>query len=208
MPETILKYFPGLTDYQKDRFFRLYSIYEIWNNRINVISRKDMDYFYLHHVLHSLSVAKVVSFLSGTTILDVGTGGGFPGIPLAIMFPDTHFTLLDSIAKKIKVVTEITAELQLKNVKPLRIRAEDLTIKYDFIISRAVSEFGQFVKLTQKNVSPKSVNTLENGIFYLKGGDISEELSQFSNRVRIWEIKNFFSEPFFETKKIIFLPLK
>ncbi len=207
MPEIILKYFPGLTDYQKDIFSRLHSIYEIWNSRINVISRKDIDNFYLHHVLHSLSVAKVVSFLPGTTVIDVGTGGGFPGIPLAIMFPDTQFTLVDSIAKKIKVVSEITSELQLKNVKPLRIRVEELTGKYDFVTSRAVSEFGQFVKLTQKIISAKSVNTMGNGILYLKGGDLSQELSQFSNRVRIWEIKNFYSEPYFETKKIIYLPL-
>lgn len=207
MPEAILKYFPGLSDYQKDRFSRLYDIYKVWNNRINVISRKDMDNFYLHHVLHSLSVAKVVSFLSGTTVIDVGTGGGFPGIPLAIMFPDAQFTLLDSIARKIKVVSEIIAELELKNVKPMRNRVEELTGKYDFITGRAVSEFGKFVKLTQKIISAKSANTLGNGILYLKGGDLSQELSLFSNRVRIWEIKNFFSEPYFETKKIIYLPL-
>jgi 16S rRNA (guanine527-N7)-methyltransferase len=207
MPETILKYFPELSDFQKDKFSRLGPVYARWNSRINVISRKDMDFFYLHHVLHSLSIAKVASFLPGTSILDAGTGGGFPGIPLAILFPDSHFTLLDSIAKKIKVVTEVAEELELKNINPLRIRAEEEAGKYDFIISRAVSEFGKFVNLTCKNISPKSANKLRNGILYLKGGDLTDELSLFSNSVKVWEIKDFFTEPFFETKKIIYLPL-
>lgn len=207
MSETILKYFPELNDFQKERFFLLGNIYTRWNSRINVISRKDMDNFFLHHVLYSLSIAKVISFKPDSCILDVGTGGGFPGIPLAIMFPDSYFILLDSIGKKIKVVTAVSAELGLINVKPLRIRAEEEAGKYDFIVSRAVSEFSQFVNLTRKNISGKSVNSLKNGIIYLKGGDLRDELASFVKSVKVWEIKDFFTEPFFETKKIIYLPL-
>lgn len=206
-PETIFKYFPELTAQQREKYSQLGYIYNIWNSRINVISRKDMDNFCLHHVLHSLSIAKVISFLPGTTILDVGTGGGFPGIPLAIMFPDSQFTLLDSIGKKIKVVTEVGVELDLKNIKPLRIRAEQESGKYDFIISRAVSDFSSFAILTRKNISEKSENSLRNGILYLKGGDLEGELTSFRNGVKVWEIKDFFSESFFKTKKIIYLPI-
>ncbi len=206
-PEAIFRYFPGLTDGQRLKISQLGSIYTTWNSRINVISRKDMNNFYLHHVLHSLSIAKVISFLPGTCILDVGTGGGFPGIPLAIMFPDSQFALLDSVEKKIKVVTEVACVLDLKNIKPLRTRAEQESGKYDFIVSRAISDFGSFVNLTRKNISEKSANSLRNGILYLKGGDLEGELYSFRNRVKVWDLKNFFSESFFETKKIIYLPI-
>jgi len=174
---------------------------------INVISRKDIDNFYLHHVLHSLAIAKIISFLPGTCILDVGTGGGFPGIPLAIVFPDCEFTLIDSIEKKIKVVSAVAEELDLKNIRALRKRAEDENREYDFIVSRAVTGFQPFVKITSKNISKTGHNDLINGILYLKGGDLNKELSMFRDKVKVWDIKEYFSEPFFETKKIIYLPV-
>lgn len=205
MVESIFNYFPFLTNVQREQLSQLKEIYDRWNGMINVISRKDMDNFYIHHVLHSLSIAKVISFSPATKILDVGTGGGFPGIPLAILFPDSEFTLLDSIGKKIKVVTAVAEELELINVFPLRRRVEEEKGKYHFIVSRAVTEFPAFLKLTAKNIDSREINSLGNGILYLKGGDLSEELSLFQKRVRIWEIKNFFKESFFESKKIIYL---
>jgi len=195
--ESIFNYFPFLTNVQREQLSQLKEIYDRWNGMINVISRKDMDNFYIHHVLHSLSIAKVISFSPATKILDVGTGGGFPGIPLAILFPDSEFTLLDSIGKKIKVVTAVAEELELINVFPLRRRVEEEKGKYHFIVSRAVTEFPAFLKLTAKNIDSREINSLGNGILYLKGGDLSEELSLFQKRVRIWEIKNFFKESFF-----------
>jgi len=170
---------------------------------INVISRKDMGNFMVHHVLHSMAIAKIISFVPQTRILDVGTGGGFPGIPLAIMFPDAEFTLLDSIEKKIKVVTAVTAELGLKNVIPVRKRVEEEKGKYHFIISRAVTEFHGFVKMTLKNIDKSEINILRNGILYLKGGDLSAELARYNKNLTIWDIKDFFSDPFFDTKKIL-----
>jgi 16S rRNA (guanine527-N7)-methyltransferase len=207
MPDTIFRYFPSLSDEQREKLSRLKPIYTRWNRMINVISRKDMENFFIHHVLHSLSISKVISFCPGTRILDVGTGGGFPGIPLAIVFPEAEFTLLDSIEKKIKVVSAVADELQLKNIIPMRKRVEEEVGKYDFIVSRAVTKFQRFADLTAKNISEKGNNSLKNGIFYLKGGDLDDELALFRNRCRVWEIKEFFEEPFFETKKIVYLPL-
>jgi 16S rRNA (guanine527-N7)-methyltransferase len=205
--DEILKYFPGLTEYQKEKLFRLKGLYDMWNSKINVISRKDIDNFYIHHVLHSLAIAKYISFSKDTGILDVGTGGGFPGVPLAIIFPDAQFTLLDSVEKKIKVVTEITKELGLQNINIVKKRIEDYNNKYDFIVSRAVTSFPVFVRLTSKNAGKGRSSGLKNGIIYLKGGDISGELKGFGDTVSVTDISGYFSEPYFETKKILHLPL-
>jgi 16S rRNA (guanine527-N7)-methyltransferase len=205
--DTIFNYFPLLSDSQKDKFSQLKDIYARWNSMINVISRKDIDNFVVHHVLHSLAIARIINFLPQTRILDVGTGGGFPGIPLAIMFPESSFTLLDSIEKKIKVVSSVADELGLNNVIPLRKRVEEEKGKYHFIVSRAVTDFPGFVKISSKNVERTGKNNLRNGIIYLKGGDITDELAPFGNRIRVWEIKHIFREPFFETKKIVYLPV-
>lgn len=207
MQESIFSYFPLLTDAQREKFSLLKFVYDHWNSMINVISRKDMDNFMVHHVLHSLSIAKVISFLPGTRILDVGTGGGFPGIPLAILFPEVDFSLLDSVGKKIKVVTSVVKELGLNNVTPVCKRVEDEKGSYDFVVSRAVTEFRRFVDLTFKNLDKSGKNSLRNGIIYLKGGELSDELAQFNNRVKVWKIKDFFNDPFFETKKIVYLPV-
>lgn len=207
MMDEILKYFPLLSDRQKEQFSMLESIYKEWNGKINVISRKDMENFYIHHVLHSLSIAKHVTFIPGTKIIDVGTGGGFPGIPLSILFPSADFTLLDSIEKKIKVVREVAGELGLSNVNPLRMRAEEHNVRYDFVLSRAVTSFAEFYKITSKNVIPGGKNSIRNGIIYLKGGDLTAELTGFANRITLVDIKGFFSEPFFETKRIVYLPV-
>ena len=207
MPEGFLRYFPDLSESQNTNLNRLKNIYDRWNSMINVISRKDMENFYIHHVLHSLAIAKVIKFVPGTRILDAGTGGGFPGIPLAILFPDSEFTLLDSIEKKIRVVSAVSEELELQNVIPLRNRIEEEKRRFHFVVSRAVTSFPGFVKITRKNIHTSSNNRLANGILYLKGGDLTRELSGFETRVKIWEISNFFDEPFFETKKVIYLPV-
>jgi 16S rRNA (guanine527-N7)-methyltransferase len=204
--EIILKYFPDLTGSQISRFSRLKDIYRTWNSRINVISRKDIDNFYVHHVLHSLAIAKIIHFAGGTRILDAGTGGGFPGVPLAIMFPDAEFFLLDSIEKKIKVVSSVATDLELKNVKTIRQRIEEEKGSYEFVVSRAVTTFPEFVMLTRKNIGLENRNELRNGIIYLKGGDLSAELGPYMQKSVIRNIADFFSEPYFDTKKIVYLP--
>jgi 16S rRNA (guanine527-N7)-methyltransferase len=205
--ELIHKYFGGLTAAQTERFAKLEGLYNEWNAKINVISRNDIDELYTRHVLHSLAIAKIIRFNPGTSIVDVGCGGGFPGIPLAIMFPDVQFTLVDSIWKKIRVVEEISSALGLDNVRAVNQRAEKLPGKYDFVTSRGVTQFPRFVALTRKLISGKQRNALPNGIVYLKGGDFEEELAAYRNKVKIHNISDFFEEPFFETKKVVYLKL-
>jgi 16S rRNA (guanine527-N7)-methyltransferase len=205
--DIIYKYFPELSTEQKEQFAQLQSLYGHWNAQINVISRKDIELLYERHVLHSLGIAKVMAFRPKTHIMDVGCGGGFPGIPLAIMFPQCNFYLVDSIGKKIKVVNEVSQALGLKNVRAEHIRAEDVKEKFEFIISRAVTEFPSFYKWVQNKTSKNQFNDLPNGILYLKGGDLSEEFKDFSKRVVFHELKDFFEEEFFETKKVVYMPL-
>lgn len=205
--ELILKYFPQLTEVQKDQFRSLQGLYEDWNLKINVVSRKDIDELYLRHVQHSLGIAKVQPFISGSKILDVGTGGGFPGIPLAILFPDVQFHLVDSIGKKIKVVEEVVEGLQLKNVKTTNARVEDISGKYDFIVSRAVAQMDTFVHWVEGKIAKKSLHERKNGILYLKGGDLAEELKYFP-KATVYPLTDFFEEDFFETKSVVHLPLK
>ncbi|HLN72166.1 MAG TPA: 16S rRNA (guanine(527)-N(7))-methyltransferase RsmG [Prolixibacteraceae bacterium] len=206
--DIIRKYFTDLTDQQLERFGRLGALYEEWNSKINVISRKDIEQLYERHILHSLAIAKIIRFKPGTTILDVGTGGGFPGIPLAILFPDTSFMLVDSIAKKIKVVNEVAQALGLQNVQAEHKRVEELTNRFDFVVSRAVTAFPRFVEMTSSKISRQSQNDLANGILYLKGGDFEEEVSPFGQQVAIYNLKDYFEEEFFETKRLIHLTLK
>lgn len=205
--QIIAKYFPDLTPRQTEKFERLGELYALWNQRINVISRKDIDNLYLHHVLHSLSIARAVSFSRGTTIIDAGTGGGFPGIPLAILFPDVKFTLVDSIAKKIKVVDAVRHETGLDNVVTLNLRLEKLTSQADFVICRAVTEIPTLFGWVKKNIRPGGVNSLENGLLALKGGDLSAELKPMGKDVQVFDLSAWFTEPFFETKKLVFIPL-
>ena len=205
--ERISKYFKDLTEKQLQQFSRLEALYKHWNSLINVISRKDIDELYLRHVLHSLGIAKVQHFKPNTHILDVGTGGGFPGIPLAIMFPETKFYLVDSIGKKIKVVQEVVNALGLKNVKAEHIRAEKVKGEFDFIVSRAVTNMDDFVKWTRKKVAKKQYHELKNGILYLKGGDLTEELANFS-RATVYNLSDYYTEAFFESKKVVHIPLK
>jgi 16S rRNA (guanine527-N7)-methyltransferase len=205
--ELILKYFPDLTPIQIEQFTKLYDLYIDWNSKINVISRKDIEELYSRHVLHSLGIAKVIQFQPGASILDVGTGGGFPGIPLAILFPETQFYLIDIIAKKIKVVQEIAKGLGLKNVKAEQKRAELVREEFDFIVSRAVTNMPDFVKWTKDKTKKNAVHELKNGILYLKGGDLTEELAAYKT-VQLFDLPDFFEEDFFETKKVVYLPLK
>ena len=206
--DLILKYFPNLTERQKEQFAALPNLYNDWNSKINVISRKDMDNFVEHHVLHSLAIAKVVQFKTMCDIMDLGTGGGFPGIPLAIMFPDANFYLVDSIGKKIKVVKDVAEQLQLKNVTAEQIRAEQVQRDFDFIVSRAVTDLSQFAGWVKGKISDIHYHKLRNGIIYLKGGDLDAELAPFRKKVRTWDISDFFEEPYFETKKVIYMPWK
>jgi 16S rRNA (guanine527-N7)-methyltransferase len=205
--ELILKYFPNITEVQKSQFEALYALYTDWNEKINVISRKDIEHLYEHHVLHSLAIAEIIHFQPGTTILDVGTGGGFPGIPLAIMFPETEFVLIDSIGKKIKVGTEVSTAIGLKNIKLKHLRVQDEKDKYDFVVSRAVMPLGDLVKLVQKNVSKKHKNALPNGLICLKGGELQHEIQPYKNVAELYDVSDFFSEEFFKTKKAVFVPL-
>jgi len=203
----IQKYFPHLTDIQLKQFKALQGLYEDWNSQINVISRKDIEALYLRHVLHSLSIAKLIQFKSGSKILDIGTGGGFPGVPLAILFPDVTFHLVDSINKKLKVVNGVADSLGLENIYTTHARAESIQGHYDFIISRAVTNMTDFVGWIKNRVAKKSVHSIRNGILYLKGGDLSEELKPFTKATQ-YDLNTYFEEDFFETKKIVHLPLK
>jgi 16S rRNA (guanine527-N7)-methyltransferase len=205
--EAILKHFPNLTEVQKEQFQQLDSLYHDWNEKINVISRKDIDALYTKHVLHSLGIAKIQPFEPGTFVLDVGTGGGFPGIPLAILFPETRFYLIDVIAKKIKVVQAVADALGLKNVKAEQIRAENVKGDFDFIVSRAVTNMPDFVSWVKTKIKKQHKHELKNGILYLKGGDLTEELKDFP-KATLYDLADFFEDEFFETKKVVHLPLK
>lgn len=203
----VFKYFPELTETQRNQFIQLEGLYQDWNKKINVVSRKDIDELYLRHVLHSLGIAKVIQFKAGSSVLDVGTGGGFPGIPLAIFFPETSFTLVDAIGKKIKVVEEVVAGLGITNVTCKHIRVEELNRQFDFVVSRAVAAMPTFVHWVKDRIKKKSLHDFRNGIFYLKGGDLTEELQDYKT-VQIYNLPDYFQEAFFETKKVVYLPIK
>ncbi len=205
--QLIQKYFGHLSATQQQQFAHLFELYQAWNQKINVVSRKDIDELYLRHVLHSLGIAKVIEFAPQSQILDVGTGGGFPGIPLAIMFPECQFDLIDIIGKKIKVVRAIADDLQLKNLNASQNRAQNITQPYDFVVSRAVTNMDDFVGWVNQCISKKQKNTLQNGILYLKGGDLTQELQNFP-KARLYPLKDYFEEDFFDTKLVVHLPLK
>lgn len=205
-PEIIKKYFPDLNAVQEKQFEQLMPLYTEWNAKINVVSRKDIDELYIRHVLHSLGIAKVQAFLPNSTILDIGTGGGFPGIPLAILFPETEFLLVDSIGKKIKVVNGVAQALKLTNIKGVQARAENIEGQFDFIVSRAVTRMKPFYSWTKGKIKKESNHELQNGILYLKGGDLTEELQESKLRYKLYELPTFFTEEFFETKKVVYVP--
>lgn len=205
--ELILKYFPNLTEVQKSQFEALYALYTDWNEKINVISRKDIENLYEHHVLHSMAIAEIIQFKPGSTVLDVGTGGGFPGIPLAILFPEVNFVLIDSIGKKIKVGTEVATAIGLQNIKLKHSRVQEEKDKYDFVVSRAVMPLGDLVQLSQKNISKKQKNALPNGLICLKGGELHHEILPYKNIAELYEVSDYFSEEFFKTKKAVYVPL-
>ena len=201
----ILKYFPDLSELQIEQFSRLEELYTLWNSQINVISRKDTDNFYERHVLHSLGIAKIMSFTDNSDILDIGTGGGFPGIPLAILFPKCNFTLVDSIGKKIKVVNEVAKALELSNVIGIHARAEEIKTKFDFIVSRAVTAMPSFITWIDKKFKKENKNPLPNGVLYLKGGDLMEEMSSIKKHYQFHDLNKIYQEEFFETKKVVYL---
>ena len=203
--DIILKYFPDLTDTQKEQFAALYDLYTDWNSKINVISRKDITNLYEHHVLHSLGIAKVIQFKPGTSVMDLGTGGGFPGIPLAILFPDTKFHLVDSIGKKVRVATEIANAIGLKNVTTRHCRAEEEKQLFDFVVSRAVMPLTDVLKIIRKNISSEQHNALPNGLICLKGGELEREVMPVKHQTIVTDLKDFFSEEFFETKKVVYV---
>jgi len=205
--EIVLKYFPEITKEQEEQFALLENLYQDWNRKINVVSRKDIDELYLRHVLHSLGIAKIQRFLPESQVLDVGTGGGFPGVPLAILFPRTHFVLVDSIGKKIRVVEEVIAGLGIENVTPLNSRVEEINGQFDFIVSRAVATMPTFTHWVKGKIKKVSIHKRRNGILYLKGGDLSEELRDYRT-AEIFDLPNYFEEDFFETKKVVYLPQK
>lgn len=204
---TILKYFPTLTQEQIAQFSALDSLYRDWNSKINVISRKDIDNLYEHHVLHSLAIAKILRFQPGTDVVDIGTGGGFPGIPLAIMFPECSFTLVDSVGKKIKVASEVAASLGLKNVNFVYDRMENVKQKFDFAVSRAAMSLDLLVKVCRKNINKAGHNALPNGLICLKGGELETEVKAYSRIATLYSVSEFFSEEYFQTKKTVYLPL-
>ena len=203
----IFQYFPNLTEKQKKQIEQLGPLYKEWNDKINVVSRKDIENIYINHVLHSLGIAKVMSFTPGSEVFDVGTGGGFPGIPLAILFPETSFHLVDSIGKKITVVKEVSAALGLKNVRAEQIRAEEVKGQYDFVVSRAVTRMKEFYGWVNNKTKAESKNSLDNGILYLKGGDLDEEMNELKHPYSIYNLSDYFKEDFFETKRVVYVPL-
>lgn len=205
--EIIFGYFPDLTPTQQDQYVKLFALYREWNDKINVVSRKDIENLYINHVLHSLGIAKVMKFNPGADVLDVGTGGGFPGVPLAIMFPDTKFHLVDSIGKKITVVKNVSEGVGLKNVKAEQIRAEQIKGQYDFIVSRAVTRLKEFYGWINQKTKKQSSHKLDNGILYLKGGDLDEELAELKKPHSLYSLSDYFKEEFFETKKVVYVPL-
>ena len=205
--ENITKYFPNLSDRQKEQFAALYDLYYDWNSKINVISRKDIENLYLHHVLHSLAIAKYITFKPGTKIMDMGCGGGFPGIPLAIMFPDVQFHLVDSIGKKVRVTSEIAQAIGLENVRTSHSRAEEIKDKYSFVVSRAVMQLPDLVKICRKNISNEQFNALPNGIICLKGGDMTAETRPFKNSCEIIDVSTYFAEEYYKDKKVVYVQI-
>ena len=205
--EQILNYFPQLTAEQQQRFAALYDLYADWNSKINVISRKDIGHLYEHHVLHSLGIAQIIRFQPGSRVMDLGTGGGFPGIPLAILFPDTHFHLVDSIGKKLKVASGVAQSIGLQNVSFCHERAEEEKGLFDCVVSRAVMPLPDLIKIIGKNISPRQQNALPNGLICLKGGELEQEVKPFRQKAQLWDLKDFFHEEFFHTKKIVYVPM-
>ena len=205
--DIILKYFPNLSEVQQQQFAALYDLYTDWNSKINVISRKDITNLYEHHVLHSLGIAKVMQFRPETTVMDLGTGGGFPGIPLAILFPETHFHLVDSIGKKVKVATEIANAIGLKNVTTRHCRAEEANQLFDFVVSRAVMPLADLLKIIRKNIKKEQHNALPNGLICLKGGELEREVMPVKHQTLMYDLKDYFEEEFFETKKVVYVTI-